>query len=98
MRMGKAIELVPGKSEEYLLLGFEQNCHLYVRGDDNEPIAYVEASIWGNESHQGYDELTYEIARILYEVMDIPPKNIFINYSDIPDWGVAGRNFDRNRC
>ncbi len=27
-RMGEAIELVPGKSEEYLLLEFEGNSHL----------------------------------------------------------------------
>ena len=26
--IGKAIELVPGKSEEYLLLEFEDNCRL----------------------------------------------------------------------
>jgi len=31
-RLGKAIELVPGKSEEYLLISFEQNNHLFLRG------------------------------------------------------------------
>ena len=31
-RIGKAIELVPGKSEEYLLLEFEDNCRLWLRG------------------------------------------------------------------
>lgn len=31
-KLGKAIELIPGKSEEYLLLGFEDNYHLYLRG------------------------------------------------------------------
>ena len=30
--IGKAIELVPGKSEEYLLLEFEDNCRLWLRG------------------------------------------------------------------
>ena len=55
IRMGKAIELVPGKSEEYLLLEFEDNCRLWLRGDNEEPIAYIEAAIFGNEPHYGYD-------------------------------------------
>mgnify|MGYP007101851068 CR=1 FL=1 len=37
--VGKAISLVPGKSEEYLLAGFEGDCHLYLRGRENEPMA-----------------------------------------------------------
>lgn len=43
-RMGKAIELVPGKSEEYLLLEFEEKCRLWLRGDNTRPIAYIEAA------------------------------------------------------
>ena len=30
-RLGKAIELVPGKSEQYLMLGFEDNCRFCFR-------------------------------------------------------------------
>ena len=96
-RMGKAIELVPGKSEEYLLLGFEDNCRLWLRGDDSDPIAYIEANIFGNEEHLGYDAFTAEVTMTFHEVLDIAPENVYINYTDIPDWGASGRNFDRNR-
>jgi len=96
-RMGKAIELVPGKSEEYLLLNFEDHCHLYLRGDNSRPIAYIEVSIWANENHLGYDRFSLETARIFHEVLDIEPDHIYIRYSDIPDWSVGGMNFDRNR-
>ena len=95
--MGKAIELVPGKSEEYLLLGFEDNCRLWLRSDNTEPIAYIEANIFGNEAHFGYDAFTAEVTMTFHEVLGIPPENIYINYADIPDWGAGGRNFDRNR-
>ena len=53
-RMGKAIEMVPGKSEEYLLLEFEDKCRLWLRGENAEPAAYIEAAVFGNESHAGY--------------------------------------------
>ena len=38
-RMGKAIELVPGKSEGYLLLEFDDNARLWLRGKNDEPAA-----------------------------------------------------------
>ena len=96
-RLGKAICLVPGKSEQYLMLGFEDNCRLWLRGDDSQPMAYVEAAIWGNEAHLGYDAFTAEVTRIFHDVLGIQPDCIYIRYSDIPDWGVAGHNFDRNK-
>ena len=96
-RLGKAICLVPGKSEQYLMLGFEDNCRLWLRGDDSQPMAYVEAAIWGNEAHLGYDEFTAEVTRIFHDVLGIAPDCIYIRYSDIPDRGVAGHNFDRNK-
>lgn len=96
-QLGKAIELVPGKSENSLLTGFEDNYHLYLCGDDSEPIAYIEASIFGNERHYGYDLLTTEITRIFHEVLDIPRKNIYIRFVDIPVWGVNGMSVDRRQ-
>ena len=47
-KMGQAIELVPGKSEEYLLLEFEDNCRLWLRGRNDEPIVYIEAAVMPN--------------------------------------------------
>ena len=96
-RLGKAIELVPGKSEAYLMVGFEENCHMYLRGDDKEPMAYIEASIFGNEEHLGYSQLTAEIMRIFNDVLGIAPDHVYLNYRDIPGWGVSGRYIDRNR-
>ena len=63
-RMGKAIELVPGKSEEYLLLEFEDNARLWLRGDHVRPTAYIEAAIFGNESHAGYPAFTVAVTEI----------------------------------
>ena len=37
-RLGKAIELIPGKSEEWLMLGFEDNYKLYFKGEAPEKV------------------------------------------------------------
>ena len=94
-RFGTAIELVPGKSEDYLLLEFEPNCHLWLRGNNAAPISYIEAAIFGNESHAGYPAFTAEVAKIFREVLGIAPENCYIKYEDITAWAVGGQYNDR---
>ena len=94
--MGKAIECVPGKSEEYLLLEFEDNCRLWLRGKKDEPIAYLEAAVFGNEPHFGYDDFTAEVTALFADVLHIRPDHIYIKYEDITAWGVQGMYIDRN--
>lgn len=94
-RFGKAIELVPGKSEDYLLLEFENNCHLWLRGEQDAPISYIEAAIFGNEGHFGYDTFTAEITKAFTEVLGIQPDRVYIKYEDITAWGVSGQYIDR---
>lgn len=94
--LGQAIALVPGKSEKYLMTEFEDNCHLYFQGRNDKPIAYIEAALFGNEMHYGYDNFVKYVTKLYNETLNIPTENIFIRFEDIPDWAEAGMNFDRN--
>lgn len=94
--LGKAISLVPGKSEDYLLVEVQEKSRLYLRGRSDEAIAYITVSIFGNESHSGYAELTAEITRIFSEELGVPPANVYVKYDDITVWGAGGMCFDRN--
>lgn len=93
--LGKAITLIPGKSEEYLLCEFEDKCRLWLRGEQSEPIAYITVSIFGNELHSGNDRLFAEITRLYGEVLGIPADRVYIKYDDISVWGVNGMAIDR---
>lgn len=93
--LGKAIEYVPGKSEQALMLAFEEKSHLYIRGDNSIPMAYIDVSIFGNPSHAGYAELSQSITLLFNKVLKIEPNNIFIDYKDIPIWGVNGWAFEQ---
>lgn len=95
--VGRAIELVPGKTEEYLMMIFENNSHIWLRGKNFEPSAYIEMKIFGNESHHGYNALTAEITKIYNETLNINPNNIYVLYDDIHTWGVSGFTFERGR-
>ncbi|MBQ9002716.1 MAG: hypothetical protein IJ087_12765 [Eggerthellaceae bacterium] len=93
-RFGCAIAHVPGKSEQGLLIAFEDNARLWLAGD-NGPAAYIEASVFANERHAGYDALSAEIAVAMRDVLGIPPERVYVRYADIPAWSVADMVADR---
>ena len=88
-RLGRAIKMIPGKSEDYLLLEFEDNCRLCIAGRKaSQSLAYIEAAVFGSENHTGYDAFTAEITGAFQNVLGIQPGNIYIKYEDITAWGV----------
>lgn len=91
-RLGKAIELIPGKSEARLMLGFQDEYHLYFHGDDSEATAFIEVSVYGNENKPGFNSLTGAICDIYHEVLNISPQRIYIKYNAVTTWGNNGKN------
>ncbi len=92
-RLGQAISLIPGKSESWLMTGFDDDYHLYFRGDNSEPMAYIEVRIFGSPNRDAFAKMTAEITKIFGDVCNIAPDHMYIKYSATPDWGWNGSNF-----
>lgn len=93
MRLGQAIALIPGKSESWLMTGFEDNYHLYFRGENSEPMAFVEVKVLGAENPTAFDALTGEICKIFGDVLGISADHIYVKYEAVKNWGWNGANF-----
>ncbi|MBE5783168.1 MAG: hypothetical protein E7329_07645 [Clostridiales bacterium] len=92
-RMGQAISLLPGKNESWLMLQFEENCHLYFKGDNSKGLAFVNVKLFGASTDAAYENLTAEITRILQDTLSISPDCIYVQYDEIDHWGWNGSNF-----
>ena len=90
-RLGQAISLLPGKSESWLMVGFEPETSLYFRGDGQQRIAFVEVSVYGTINPSAADRLTAAITDILREELDI--QQVYINYGEVGIWVFNGSNF-----
>ena len=90
-RMGKAIELIPGKSEDWLMLSFRDNVEMYFRGED-EPCAICLVKLFGSAVEDNYADLTEALTDIIREELDIEPDRIYITYDEVSDWGWHGGN------
>lgn len=89
---GEAISLIPGKSERWLMTGFESGCGLYFQGSA-EPCAIIDVQLYGSAPSSAYDALTERLTGILSDTTKIPASRIYVKYSEIPNWGWNGSNF-----
>lgn len=92
-KLGKAISIIPGKSENWLMVGFEDEYKLYFKGEKSEKIAFVEVKIFGHANAEAFEKLTKEICNIYEEVLGIPQDKIYIKYEEVSEWGWNGSNF-----
>lgn len=92
-KLGKEIELIPGKSENWLMLSFEDNSSMYFKGSKERPIAFIEVKLYGKASSDAYRRLTKAITDIMNEELEIQPDCIYVKYEEVANWGWNGSNF-----
>ncbi len=92
-KLGEAIELIPGKSEAWLMVGFEEEYSLYFKGQAFEKSAFVEVKIFGKADRAAYEKLTAAICKIYEEELQIPADKTYVTYEEVQHWGWNGRNF-----
>ncbi len=65
-KFGEAIGLM-GKSENFLMVGFEDNYDLYMGGNKLDKGAFVSVRAFGQVNPSACDKMTAEICKILEE-------------------------------
>lgn len=90
--LGRAVTLL-GKSENWLMLQFEDNCRMYFRGRDDRPLAFVRVMLYGKAGDDAYGKMTAEITRLVSQAMDIDPDGVYVAYGEAEHWGWQGSNF-----
>ena len=92
-RLGAAIAVIPGKSEDWLMIDLADQQNMYFKGEGDLPIAFVGVNIYGDPDKAAFNKMTSEITKIYTEVLSIPADRIYVRYSASKDWGWNGSNF-----
>ena len=92
---GKAIEVVPGKSEAWLMCIFDESAPMYFGGDDSRPSALVEVSVFArSEVPAGaWERFTEEVTPVVSRALGVDPERIYLSYGSTPNFGWNGANF-----
>ncbi|MGL4773874.1 MAG: phenylpyruvate tautomerase MIF-related protein [Clostridium sp.] len=92
-KLGQIITNIPGKSESYLMVGFQDEYSLYFRGKELEYGAFVEVKIFGKASKDALGKVTKEICSLYEKELNIPQDAIYVKYEEVSNWGFNGFNF-----
>ena len=90
--LGEVMSRVAGKSEEWLMLSFNDNVRMAFRGTADD-AAILEVSFLGEFSEEVYDALTEELCATASKILGVPQNRIYVKYSPIATWGYDGFNF-----
>ena len=91
-RLGEAISLIKGKSEDWLMLNFRDCERMAFRGKTGD-MAIVSVEILGHADQNDYDKLTESICNIVFEEIGVPQDKIYVKYTELDTWGYNGFNF-----
>lgn len=91
--LGKAIELIPGKSERWLMLNLIDGCRMALGGSTESEVAMVEVDIFGRSTDTAFEQLTAKICEIMEEIIGVPSDKVYVKYREVDRWGWNGSNF-----
>jgi len=94
-QIGKAIEIFPGKSEEWLFVEIQDERNLYFKGEKAEKGAIIEVKLFGKQERSRKDEFTAVICDILEKELSIPGESVYVIFEEIGEdnWGWNGGLF-----
>ena len=82
--IGTLIELIPGKTEERVVLALEDSIFLAAAGNCDEPIAFIEVNVLNHRHHAGFDLFAQSVTELYGKILGIPAKNVYIKFMDMP--------------
>ena len=91
--LGKAIELIPGKNEKWLMLNLIDNCRMALGGNATDEVAMVEIDIFGTSTDEAFEALTAKVCEIMEKVVGVKRDKVYVKYREVDRWGWNGSNF-----
>lgn len=91
--LGKLIEIIPGKSESWLMVNIEDDSKLYFKGSKDEANLFVEVKIYGNVSSTNLNKFTEAATNKFNNILGIAKDRMYFKYELVDNWGWNGNNF-----
>ena len=90
-KLGETVTLLPGKTENWLMVNIEDDSHLYFRGSSDTVNAIAEVKLFGAASAEDYEKMTEAVCGILKE--SAGAEEVYVKYEEVRYWGYNGSNF-----
>lgn len=82
--LGKAIGLIPGKSEGSLMIQFTDHCRLWFAGQQDGPIAFLNVMVYGTVSREGCEKFKNAVIPLFQQ--ELGAKRVYLKFEEVPNW------------
>jgi phenylpyruvate tautomerase PptA (4-oxalocrotonate tautomerase family) len=92
-KLGQAINEMPGKSEESLMIVLQDEQTIYFRGKSKEKASIVELKMLYTQTLAAKEDFTRKVCEIYSQELGIPGEDIFVAFteSEKGNWGWNGK-------
>jgi len=92
-KLGHAINEMPGKSEQSLMIVLQDDQSMYFRGKSKEKVAIVELKMLYTQTLDAKEDFTRKVCDIYSQELGIPGEEIFVAFteSEKGNWGWNGK-------
>ncbi len=89
--IGKIIDIIPEKTEEWLMIKFDGGSSMYFGGKGHDGIAYIEINLYKKAPMQNKKDLTEQVYSVFEKVLGMKSKDIFLTINEHENWGAEGK-------
>lgn len=82
--LGRAISLIPGKTEASLMLRFTGGCHMWLGGRQDGPIVMADMAIYGQTTQEAFAAFGETAVSLLKE--HLGAKTVYLKLDQTTDW------------
>ncbi len=86
---GQKITLLPGKTENYLMIHIEDNQVMYFRGNE-ENTMMISCKVYGHPKLSDKQKFVRELIQEAEKITGVPSENIYLTISEEDHWGMNG--------
>jgi hypothetical protein len=89
-KLGELISMIPGKTEDVLMVGINDGYTLYFSGQKKEKIAYVNVKLYKQSEFEHKAAFTRKVFEFFENEYGITGDNLFMNFCEYDSWAFRG--------
>lgn len=82
--LGKAIALIPGKSESSLMVQLAGGAKMWFGGSEEGPIVMANVSIYGTAPESAFQAFGEEAVKLFREILGA--KHVYVKFEETTNW------------
>jgi len=89
-KLGELISIIPGKTEDQLMIGINDDYTIYFSGQKKEKVAFLNVKLYKESKFESKTEFTKKLFEFFEKEYDITGDNLYMTFDEYDAWAFRG--------